>query len=287
VNATRVAVVGLGRAGSALVRSLVDADQEIVALVSAHATRAPADARAPIFTDVRALDGLPVDVCLLAVPDGALDDVARALAALDTPPSIVAHLAGARGPSALAALGERAAAFHPLAALARDVPVPKGALVAIDARGDAPRATLVSLARALGLAPVVVDEGSRALYHAGAVVTANLSLALVALGERLLARAGVDEATAHAGLAILLRSAAENLTRAPTIEAALTGPIARGDDETVRAHLVALGSDKEARAIYRALSRALVDHSPAARRDPSTRAALLRALDDPRDEPID
>lgn len=277
----RVAVVGLGRAGSALIRSLMRARVPIVAAVSRRGEGAPATAlfHAKTYTHVRELDGIAVDVALLAIPDDALSDVSDELSHLEHPPRIVAHLSGARGPSALAALGERAAAFHPLAALSPDEPVPAGALVAVDACTDDARALLMALARALLLAPVVVDEGVRALYHAGAAITANLPIALVQTGVDLLIRAGIDDETARRGLTTLLASTVQNLERAPSLSAALTGAVARGDVGTIRTHLEALAFDPEILSLYRALSLRLVPLS-LARDKHAALAEVLRADDD-------
>jgi predicted short-subunit dehydrogenase-like oxidoreductase (DUF2520 family) len=164
---------------------------------------------------------------LLCVPDA---EIAAAAAAL--PPAsedrLVGHCSGATGLAVLA--GHEAFALHPLMTVPAGAPptVFAGAGAAID--GSTPRALAAAgaLARAVGMTPTRVADADRAAYHAAASIAANFLVTLEGAAERLAATAGVDRAL----LAPLVRAAVDNWAERGAA-AALTGPIARGDEATV------------------------------------------------------
>jgi len=170
-------------------------------------------------------DGAPreADVVLLCVPDAA---IAAAAAAVPRGP-LVGHLSGATGLEALAP--HEALGLHPLMTVPRGRPAAfagAGAAVA----GTTPRALAVArdLARALGMRPFPLAEADRAAYHAAASVAANLLVVLEGGAERLAATAGLERSL----LVPLVRAAVESWAELGA-SAALTGPIARGDEGTV------------------------------------------------------
>jgi predicted short-subunit dehydrogenase-like oxidoreductase (DUF2520 family) len=153
------------------------------------------------------------------------------------------HCSGALGLGVLRPLAARHAigSFHPL----QSFPTPRapeafrGSLVAIDASSEAMRRRLSRLARDLGAKPRRVDETDRVVYHAAAVFASNYLVALAAEAVGLLRTIGWSEREAIDGLVPLMEGAlAEVARRGPS--AALTGPIRRGDVETVTRHLDAL-----------------------------------------------
>lgn len=269
---TRVAagVLGLGKAGGSLVASLLGAGMPVDATATRSGTRRAAfrerypDIRAPaarVTTLLQRLAAAGTDVLFLAVPDDALQDVARTLAKADALPPVVAHLSGSRGPEALAALQDRTtpAAFHPLAALDGETPIPRGTLLAISATRAPARKRLARVAAAIGAEPATVAPGEHARYHLGAVTAANLAVGLLDDGVDHLVRAGVPPGLARTALARLLRSTADACERHP-LDRALTGPVARGDASTIARHLEVLANgDDETGARYRDLSRRLLD----------------------------
>jgi predicted short-subunit dehydrogenase-like oxidoreductase (DUF2520 family) len=90
-------------------------------------------------------------------------------------------------------------------------------------------------------------------YHLAAVLVANYSVTLVAAARNLMAEAGLDADRAQTGLLALLQGTINNL-RHTKPRAALTGPAARGDTQTIQRHLDALAGDPELREIYRLLA---------------------------------
>jgi predicted short-subunit dehydrogenase-like oxidoreductase (DUF2520 family) len=202
---------------------------------------------------------IEADVVILAVPDHAI----AATAALLQTDALVVHVAGSRGVEELRGRARRRGVFHVLASLDGRRAVPSGCLCAWDVGGDDPRAVarderlLPRLAKQLGLAPCRVRDDDRARYHAGAVIAGNLATALLHLGVEQLVAAGVDPDVARTSLARLLASTAERALHAP-LATALTGPVARGDVETVERHLAVLPAGP-AHDAYRLLTRVLVD----------------------------
>lgn len=124
--------------------------------------------------------------------------------------------------------------------------------------GDtAARACSERLAAALGARTLEIPA-NRALYHAGAVLASNFLGVLSALGAQAMHEAGVDSDAARAATHALTMAAAENL-RTGDPGRVITGPIARGDVATVRAHLDALSQHPDIAEAYVALSRRAVD----------------------------
>jgi len=213
--------------------------------------------------------GAGAALVVIATPDTAIDHTARLLAPSLEPGALVVHLSGARGVDALAAIADirpdcRVGALHPLQTFA----APDPARVAGAWAAVAGPAEVADLARELGLHSFVVDDDHRAAYHAAAVVASNHLVALLGQVERLAHAAGVPF---DAFMPLVATSLANCAHHGPS--AALTGPVARGDADTVVAHLDAL-PDAE-RDTYRALALAALVLSG---RDDAELRALLQGI---------
>jgi predicted short-subunit dehydrogenase-like oxidoreductase (DUF2520 family) len=189
------------------------------------------------------LDHGEPELVLLCVPDRAIADVA---ATVRVGPWI-AHTSGA---TPLAALDphERRFGLHPLQSFtrARGPEQLDGAHGAVIAESDEAREVGIWLAQELGLEPFALEDSNRALYHAGAVVASNFLVTLHRAASELVAAAG----TPPEALVPLMRRVIEN-------DFELTGPIERGDWETVEAHLGAIRERKpELEPLYQALADA-------------------------------
>ena len=110
----------------------------------------------------------------------------------------------------------------------------------------------------MGANALRIPAGRKPAYHAAAVFASNFPTVLAAIAAQLLASTGIDEGDAWGAIRALMRGAVANLDGAAAADA-LTGPIARGDVETVRRHLAALAAEPETRALYAALSLAAVE----------------------------
>jgi predicted short-subunit dehydrogenase-like oxidoreductase (DUF2520 family) len=200
---------------------------------------------------------------LVTVRDAELDGVLRDL--LSAPVAggaVVLHASGTSEPPALDELrakGHACGTFHPLLPLTdptRAAEQLKRAWIGIDGDEGA-RVASRELAAAIGARVLEIPSGEKARYHAAAVIASNFPVVLLAMATRLLTSVGIPDDAARGALGTLLTAAAENLG-AMTPAEALTGPVARGDAETVRAHLVALADAPEILGLYRAMSRAAI-----------------------------
>lgn len=183
-------------------------------------------------------------IFILAVPDAQIARVAEALAAQVGRADVVLHCAGARTREELTACAERGAAtagFHPLVsfASARKLPPLAGTsfVVAGDARAVRSARWLCRQLRSHCIVAPILGPA----YHAAAALLANGSAALGFDAVRILCDLGVTQPDAERALAGLLASVAFNIRNVGLPEA-LTGPVARGDRATVRAHRAALGA---------------------------------------------
>jgi predicted short-subunit dehydrogenase-like oxidoreductase (DUF2520 family) len=178
---------------------------------------------------------------LLCTPDRAIAEVASEIA----PGPWIAHVSGA---TPLAALDphERRFGMHPLQSFSKALGPEQldGAWAAVTAESAEARAIGFELAKTLGLQPFVLDDTSRAAYHAGAAIASNYLVTLRQAAGSLLEAAG---APPHA-LDPLMRRTIDNGFE-------LTGPIARGDWATVDAHVAAIRRERpELEAMYTVLA---------------------------------
>jgi predicted short-subunit dehydrogenase-like oxidoreductase (DUF2520 family) len=194
------------------------------------------------------------EVALLCVPDAAIVDACAAIADAVPPLRFVGHVSGATTLDALAearARGAEAFSLHPLQTIPDGGADLTGAPCAVSGSSAAALQLAEGLAESLGMRPFDVPEERRAAYHAAASIASNLLVALEESSAELLGRIGVEDARELLA-PLVLRTAANWAERGPD---ALTGPIARGDAETVRGHVAALReSAPELLPLYEALT---------------------------------
>jgi predicted short-subunit dehydrogenase-like oxidoreductase (DUF2520 family) len=213
-----VKVIGAGRVGSAVMARLAERGVE-----------ARNDAQ----------------IVLLCVPDSAIAATVRCQT--PDPSQWVAHTSGATGLSALDPHVRRFG-LHPLRSFtrARGPEQLDGAPAAITAETDEARRVGFDLARLLGLEPFTLAEEDRALYHAGAAIASNYLVTLQRAAAEIFREVGAPED----GIRSLMQSVIDNGFE-------LTGPIARGDWETVERHLAAIKARKpRLEPLYRMLAEA-------------------------------
>lgn len=275
-SAARVFVIGAGKAGRALAHAMQIGGIDVVGL---HGRRPAEGTTWGEWPESLA----SATVVLVTVRDAELDGVLRELlGAKIESGTIVLHASGTAEPPALDLLraqGHSAGTFHPLLPLTdptRAAEQLHRAWIGID--GD-PRARAVSreLAAAIGARVVEIPNGAKARYHAAAVLVSNFPIVLFALATRVLASSGVSDEAARGAAGTLLTAAVEN-ARALAPSAALTGPVARGDVDTVRAHLAALAEMPDVLEVYRVLSREAIPLAEKAGADRGSLEELRRLL---------
>ncbi|MGH3048606.1 MAG: DUF2520 domain-containing protein [Gaiellaceae bacterium] len=222
---TRLAIIGAGRLGTAIAAALrAHAGFELTGPLGRDDLLGREDLLGrddPLA--LATVDGVPsADVVLLCVPDR---EIAGAAAAL-RPGPLVGHCSGATGLEPLAP--HEAFSLHPLMTVARGGADFTGATAAIDAGTERALAVARLIAHALAMETVRVRPEDRVAYHAAASIASNFLVTLEAAAERLAASAGVS----RQALAPLVRASVENWV-ALGPEQALTGPLARGDAQTV------------------------------------------------------
>jgi predicted short-subunit dehydrogenase-like oxidoreductase (DUF2520 family) len=214
----RVGIVGPGRVGAALARALRETGVEV---------------EGPLGRGERPSR---CDAIVLCVPDG---EIAAAAEIVTAAAPFVGHTSGATPLSALAHAGVPGFGLHPLQSFAHPGVSFRGAGAAVAGTTPEALAFATELAERLGMRPFEIDDDGRAAYHAAASVASNFLVTLQAAAETLAGGAGLSREDARALLAPLVRQTVENVSELGP-EAALTGPVARGDEATVAAQRAAV-----------------------------------------------
>jgi predicted short-subunit dehydrogenase-like oxidoreductase (DUF2520 family) len=248
---TSVGVVGAGRVGAVLAAALQAAGHEISAVAGeSDASRTRIETLLPsTHVDKPTAVARSCDLLLLTVPDDMLGNVVAMLSASGAirPGQFVVHTSGKHGVSVLQPaidLGAHALAMHPaMTFTGTDVDLERlpGCVYGVTAGPDTV-ALAETLVADLGGRMIRVDEDKRTLYHAGLAHGANHLVTLVVQAMDLLRQSGSDD---PAGTLRPLLTAALDNTLAYG-DAALTGPIVRGDVETVRAHVADIAATSPA-----------------------------------------
>jgi len=278
-----IGIVGAGAVGTALGVALTRAGWHVGVVASRDPSRR--ERFRALVPGARAFPEAVsiLDEChlaILAVPDDALAGLAATLHLYSG--QAIVHTSGLHGADVLApalAAGTSAGSFHPLVAFAdleRALVALPGATVAIEG-DDALLDLLAEMAESIGCMPVRLEPGSKAAYHAAAVLAAGGLTALLDVVAAVAAPTGLDEAGA---LAVYGPLAAQALANAGALGTgvALTGPAVRGDAGTITAHLaaVAIAGDEELE-VYRALGLRQVTMAETRRGLAPEAAARLRA----------
>lgn len=257
-----VSVVGAGKVGRTLGRLLRRAGASIAAVRCRRLSHAREAVR--FIGAGRPQADVSGGLVIVAVPDDALKGVIAGL------PGIRVHCSGGLDAASVGADG----AFHPLRSFADPASAAAsfaGTPVAVEGR-VAP--LLERVARAIGGVPFRIRPGRKAAYHAGAVFASNYVVAAVEAAVRLFEEAGVPRSKGLPALLGLTRGTVANLDRVGLPDA-LTGPIERGDVETLRRHLRAAG---KLAPLYAALGRLTVEVARAKGTLSAARAKRIDAL---------
>jgi len=279
-NDHRYWVVGLGRVGSLMAR-VIDEQGQLHGIT----VRKEEDlARAHRFSEnvqktLEPPERLPENcVVLLCVPDAAVLGVSALWAGRGAVAYV--HFSGALGVEAVQeqVRSQDVAALHPLLSVSSDdmsSSYAQGVTFGLSAGGNA-RAVAVQIAQWFGGSVVDVQDGSREAWHLLATLASNGVYALIHIATQVAAAHGITGFDVERGLAALAAQSAQSAEAHGAVEAA-TGPVVRGDASTVQKHLAVLQDAPDTRALYVALSRALIDIAEM-RALPQSKLAALRAV---------
>lgn len=288
----RIAIVGAGNLGSALAASLRRAGYEIDVVIARSRGKSLRKARklaeevgARALTDAPAVrvtrqTTVRADLVWFCVPDGEIAQAARTLAETmerrEWKGRVALHSSGALTSDELDSLRKRGAAVasvHPLMTFVRGSR-PGLAGVSFALEGDA---GAVGVARRIvsdmgGLA-YSIRKSEKAAYHAWGTFASPLFTALLATTEQVAGLAGVNRKAAKQRMIPILLQTLANYAVFDAADA-FSGPIVRGDVDTVKRHLRVLRKIPAAREVYAGLARAALLYLPAKRKD-----SLRKALD--------
>lgn len=245
-----LSIVGAGRVGRTLGRRLHRLGWRVGAVV----TRSAATSRVAVreIGAGKSYSRLTPEifdsnVILLTAPDGALSGVAGALAKFDETKlrgKIVLHTSGALDRTVLAPLARRGAStgsLHPMQTFTgRGAPKLEKVIFAVE--GDRSAAIVArKIARSLGGVPVTINSKNKPAYHAAGALVAGHGLGLIEAATQVLRKLGFSRGDAMSALLPLMRQMLDNFERLGPQES-WTGPVSRGDFETVAKHTKALRS---------------------------------------------
>ncbi|MHC1715008.1 MAG: Rossmann-like and DUF2520 domain-containing protein [Acidaminococcaceae bacterium] len=261
----RIGIIGAGKVGGALCKSLREAGVNVVGLTAGtepDTLAAAAKFQVKGFASNEEL-AANSDVLFLTVPDRLVGEVAAELTqafsnrsdAKSLQGKTFFHCSGSLGLEELQLLAELGAdigSLHPLQSFASADVSFQGIYMAVDGMPNAQEAGQ-AIAELLGAQIFVVPAAERKAYHAAACFASNYVVAAMAVAQELMSK---WTPTPEAGLAALLAlfdGTARNLHQSKLAREALTGPIARGDINTVKAHLAVL--PPKIAEVYKALGK--------------------------------
>lgn len=252
VNRPAIAIVGVGRLGTALAQRLSEVGYAVETLTRKSTS----------------LKRLHADLVWLCVPDAQIAGMAIAFSKFQWSGKYALHSSGVLSSDALTALrkaGTRVASVHPLMTFVKgSVPELTGAPFAIEGDASAVRVAR-TIVRNLGGKPVAIRKQDKVAYHAFATMICPLLVSLLAASEKAAALAGMSSAESRRRMLPIIRQTLHNYEKLGAA-GAFSGPIVRGDVETIRAHMKALAKMRSAKNVYAALARAALDLLPTCNR---------------------
>lgn len=258
-------IIGGGKVGTALGSQLAAVGYRPLG-VTGRTLESARKAGAVIGTETAVVNPWEItpgaDILFITTPDGAIASVCDDIRAHGgfSPGTTVLHCSGSL-PSTILNVGGAGdvsvGSLHPLQSFAAVDPASnpfKGIVAAIEGQGRAVRVAR-EMGEALGATCFTIRTEAKTLYHAAAVVASNYLVTLVDVALKFLETAGIGRQDGFQLLAPLINGTLANIQNVG-IPDALTGPIARGDIETVRDHLQAINAAlPDLEALYRQLGQ--------------------------------
>jgi predicted short-subunit dehydrogenase-like oxidoreductase (DUF2520 family) len=257
-----IVIIGAGVVGTAIAETL-EARGFNLAAVSARSQASLERAEARLNTRVTpdSLDAAKSgDIIFITTPDDSIRQTCEDIAAnggFDSNDTVF-HMSGALGLNVLGGAvhyGAKVGSIHPMQTFAdidTAITALPGSVFGVTAEGET-LSLAEEIVSVLGGEPFVISDEDKPIYHAAACAVSNYLVGLVHFGEQLYGDIGVPKETADKAFMPLIRATVNNIEKKGTA-AALTGPISRGDVDTIRKHLAAMdGTSPWAVSLYREL----------------------------------
>ncbi|MFO7560258.1 MAG: Rossmann-like and DUF2520 domain-containing protein [Desulfobacterales bacterium] len=258
-------IVGCGKVGTILARQMQSSGYPLIGLASrslSSAKKVADETETKRFSDIPWEVTTSADIVFITTPDGSIQESSRKIAENKgfKQNAVVLHCSGALPSTILASAktcGASIGSMHPLQSFATsnvDTNPFKGIIAAIEGEEDAVHVAR-QIAADLEAISLTIKTDAKTLYHAAAVVASNYLVALQDLAFQLLQISGIPTKRAFQVLGPLINGTLSNIEKVGTVKA-LTGPIVRGDAETVKKHVDEISSmAPELLTLYRTLGR--------------------------------
>lgn len=261
----RIGIIGAGKVGVTLGKYLTDTGITVCGFYSRTKTSA---AQAADFVKTKLYEELEdliraSDTLFITVPDGEIGSVWDCIAEYDLTDKIICHFSGSLSSNVFSGIEHTGAAgvsIHPMYAFSDKFTSYQQfhtACLVIEGDLEAVQPMRTLFAEELGHAVQQIRTEDKVKYHAAAAMASNDMIALLEISMRLLAECGFSDEDSLALLRPLIRNNVESMLEKGAVKA-LTGPVERGDIETVRKHLDALRGGP-AETVYRDLGNVLTD----------------------------
>ena len=267
-NMSRIGIIGAGRLGSALAHALLAAGYPLEMISSRQLSDAERLVSSLPAVSSVTVDNLvqECDFVFLAVPDEYISELASSLPW--SPSQAVIHSSGSLNLDVLSVAKKRGSltgCLHPVQTFLKSdsslESQDRFTNIVCGIEADSPLDIwLVELVESLGAYSIRLENVDRALYHSAAVFASNYVVALLSAATRIWNLSGLSEGEGRMALQHIMNVSVNNLADS-TFSDAMTGPIARGDWQTVKKHLSALDSEPELQKLYSRLGLELLSAS--------------------------
>lgn len=267
MDGTTVSVIGAGRLGTALAKTLHEKGVVVQSIYnrSGDAGNLGKKLQARYVGTFPGQTDQLGSVTFITVADDAIAGTAQRLSELQGAweQKTVMHCSGSASADVLKPLLEKGAvtaAFHPIQTFSNIADPTTFEDIFISLQGDkAAVETAAKLAKLLKAHPVAINAAEKSYLHAAAVFASNYLITLIDLAARTAGAGGMDPSTARKALIPLMKTTLNNAAQADHLEAVLSGPLTRGDVGTVEKHLELLQGDSELHQLYRVLGKHTLD----------------------------
>lgn len=262
-----VTIIGLGRLGKTFARALVEVDIPIQSIFNRTLVTAQ---KLGDELGIKEVNTFPktksdlADITFLTVSDMAIAPVADRLAVIadDFSNKTIVHCSGNESAELLTELkkkGAHVASFHPIQSFTGSFDPSVFDHIYFSLQGDqAAFGSLKMIAECLGASTMEVSSSQKSYLHAAAVMTSNYLNTLIKAAVDIAGLDGLDKEQARRALLPLAKASLQNVI-SKSFSEALTGPIQRGDIQTVEKHLTLLKDHPELDKMYRILGQKTVE----------------------------